>query len=221
MITINSNSHAEMAVMTQPPANFENFFTPSKDKNLADWCDFSYKENGKKVENPFLKYLKLPKVKKEEKVPKVLPKVAKPSATMDVTKNLYEGSPKFLDMFLGKGKLKGQGKTFLKAQEKYGINAVFLIAIAKLESADGTSNIARNNNNFGGMRTSKGYLKFKSVEEGIDRMASNLKRLYIDDGLVTVEQIHKRHASDPGWTDKVVNNMKKMHKLSRYKIWRL
>lgn len=135
---------------------------------------------------------------------------------LDVTKNLYKGSPDFLNNFLGNGKLKGKGRQFYNAQNKYGINAIFLIAIAQLESACGKSKLARNNNNFGGMRNRKGqYLKFKTVDEGIDELASNLKRLYKDNGRTTIEQIHKIYAENPKWSDVVIDKMNEMRNYSQ------
>lgn len=39
-----------------------------------------------------------------------------------------------------------------------------------------------------------GLMTFSSLEEGIDKMASNLKRNYIDKGLTTIEAIQKKYA---------------------------
>ena len=47
-----------------------------------------------------------------------------------------------------KNRLKGTGCYFIAAQEKYGINAEFLAAIAILESGNGSSVAARRKNNF-------------------------------------------------------------------------
>lgn len=210
---VNANPQVEMAVVSQPPTEFVNYFTPVRDKNVADWCDFSFNKIDKKTKNLFLDFFKIPKKNVDNS-----PKVAKPSVKMDVTKTLYKGSSEFLDMFLGDGKLKGQGKTFLKAQEKYGVNAIFLIAIAQLESATGKSDLARKNNNFGGMRSGKRWLKFKTPEEGIDKLAENLKRRYIDDGLVTIDKIHKRYAEDKNWANIVVSKMDNMYRTSKCKV---
>ena len=210
---INNSTNVEMAVASQPPTEFVNYFTPVRDKNVVDWCDFSFYKKDKKDKTQFLDFCNISKLKVDNS-----PKVAKPSVKMDVTNTLYKGSPEFLDMFLGNGKLKGQGKTFLNAQEKYGVNAIFLIAIAQLESATGKSNLAQKNNNFGGMRSGKGWSKFKTPEEGIDKLAENLKRKYIDDGLVTIDQIHKRYAEDKNWAYIVVSKMDDIYKTSKCKV---
>ena len=78
--------------------------------------------------------------------------------------------------------------------------------------------MAQKNNNFGGMRSGKVWLKFKTPEEGIDKLAENLKRKYIDDGLVTIDQIHKRYAEDKNWANIVVSKMDDIYKTSKCKV---
>lgn len=215
---VTPSPQVETVVEAQAPVEQVSYFKSIKDKNVVDYCDFSFKKKDIKPMNQFKEFFDLSKIIK--KPVERFPKVAKPSVDMDVTKGLYKGSPEFLDMFLGDAKLKGQGKTFLKAQEKYGINAVFLIAIARLESGTGTSDLARKNNNFGGMRSGKRWLKFSTPEEGIDKLAENLKRKYIDDGLTTVEKIHKRYAEDKNWSKLVLSKMDDIYKMSKCRVLR-
>jgi len=94
------------------------------------------------------------------------------------------------------GVLKNTGSVFEAAGKKYGIDPALLAAIAMHETGNGTSPAAKNKNNLGGMmkRDGSGLMKFNSIEEGIDKMASNLKRLYFDQGLTTIEQIQKKYA---------------------------
>lgn len=101
------------------------------------------------------------------------------------------------------GVLKGHGDDFIRAGERYGIDPAFIAAIAMHETGNGTSSIARNKNNVGGMMGKNGAMTFSSVEEGIDAMASNLYRLYIKEGLTTPEAIQRKYApvgaaNDPG-----------------------
>lgn len=146
------------------------------------------------------------------------PRIEKTAKNSDITLSQYAGNPEFLDEFLFDGVLEGKGRQFYKAQEKYGINAIFLIAIARLESACGKSRLARENNNFGGMCGKNGYLKFNSVDDGIDALAKNLKNLYIDKGHTTIEMIGEKYAADPNWADKIVSCMNDMQKFSQIKI---
>ena len=145
-------------------------------------------------------------------------KMPKPTKDLDVSKTKFVGHPEFLNMFLS-GVLKGKGEKFIEAQEKHGINATFLVGIANLESGNGLSDFARNRNNIAGMRTAKGYMHFDSVDECIDKMAENLKRNYVEDGLTTISKIHKRYAEDPKWADVVVERMSPIYDASKCMIY--
>jgi beta-N-acetylglucosaminidase len=107
-------------------------------------------------------------------------------------------------------KLKGTGKYFIEAQEKYGINAEFLAAIAMHESANGTSSLARRKNNFFGLRGKKGWSSFESPEECIMFAANNLAKpggYYFGRGHYTIGSIGKRYASDKKWSKRIVATM--------------
>ena len=131
--------------------------------------------------------------------------------TRDITKP-YSGTASDLDKYLeDKGVLKGKGKAFIDAQNKYGISASVLVAICMNESAKGTSNLAKNKNNVGGVRIagSKKFRTFESVEKCIDYMGSFLKSGYVDNSGRPLKQLYQINAkycpvSDP--TDKSGNN---------------
>jgi hypothetical protein len=93
-----------------------------------------------------------------------------------------------------KGELSGQGLAFMRAGNKYGIDPAFLASVAMHETGNGTSNAVKNKNNVGGMMGKNGLMSFESIEKGIEAMASNLKRLYTDKGLTTIEEIQKKYA---------------------------
>lgn len=141
-------------------------------------------------------------------------KMPKPRKNMDISKTKFKGNPKFLDIFLN-GVLKGKGKQFYKAQEKYGVNATFLIGIANLESARGTSAVAKAKNNIAGMRTSKGYLNYKSVDDCIDSLAANIKNNYIDEGYTTIKKINKKYSENEEWGEHVVDCMDNIYNSSK------
>ena len=114
-------------------------------------------------------------------------------AGSDVTKGVGNVTESQLNAKLD-GVLRGHGKTFIEAGEKYGINPGVLAAISMHETGNGSSNLAKTHNNVGGMMGKTGPMSFGSIEIGIDRMADNLKRLYIDQGLTSVEDIQKKYA---------------------------
>ena len=122
-----------------------------------------------------------------------------PSSAIDVRVNSGVTAQK-LNSKLG-GKLAGKGSVFIEAGNKYGIDPAFLAAVSMHETGNGTSNAIQTRNNVGGMmqrNTQTGAYNvlrtFNTVDEGIDAMASNLKRLYIDEGLVSIESIQKKYA---------------------------
>lgn len=168
-------------------------------------CDFLYEP------------IKNLKAQNEAKQKINLIKMPKPTKNLDVSKTKFVGHPEFLNMFLT-GVLKGKGEKFIEAQEKHGINASFLIGIANLESGNGFSGLAKKNNNIAGMRTNNRYMSFKSVDDCIDKMAKNLKKRYIDDGLTTIEQIRGRYAENPKWADEVIERMNPIYYSSKCKI---
>lgn len=146
-------------------------------------------------------------------------KIPKPKRNMDVSKTRFKGNPKFLDMFLG-GVLKGKGKQFYKAQEKYGVNATFLVGIANLESARGLSDVAKTKNNIAGMRTSKGYLKYKTVDDCIDSLAANIRENYIDEGYTTIGKINKKYSENEEWGERVIDCMNDLYHSSKSSLFK-
>ena len=110
-----------------------------------------------------------------------------------------------------KNRLKGCGRYFIDAQEKYGINAEFLAAIAIHESGNGSSVAARRKNNFFGLMGKRGALSFSSQKECIDCVAKNLTKprgYYFGRGRYTISSIGRKYASDKRWSARVVATMK-------------
>ncbi len=148
-----------------------------------------------------------------------IPRMPKPNLYTDVSQTRYEGSPKFLENYLS-GVLKGKSQAFCNAQDKYNINAAFLISIANHESGHGTSPIAKSLNNIGGMRTSNGYIRYNSVEACIDSIASNLQRNYVAQGLKTPPKIGKKYCESDNWSESVVALMREIHRGTQCNIYR-
>ena len=107
--------------------------------------------------------------------------------------------------------LQGTGIYFLEAQEKYGINAVFLASIAMHESANGKSRNARTKNNFFGIMKNGRLRKFESKRDCIMFAANNLTRkggLYFGKKRYTIRSIGKKYATCPHWSTRVIKHMK-------------
>lgn len=120
---------------------------------------------------------------------------------IDVTQK-YTGTAEQLNSHL-KGVLKGTGATLLRLQEKYGISAAFLAAIAINESANGSSYSARKRNNVGGVRRagSTKFKVYKSVADCLEDMAKFLKKNYIDQGRTTVGRVGAKYCPTTDHTD--------------------
>lgn len=87
---------------------------------------------------------------------------------------------------------------FIKAAEAAKIDPVLLAAIALHETGYGKSNAVVNKNNPGGLMDPKTNWQtlqiFPTLDEGILYMAMNLNRLYISQGLTTIDQIGGKYA---------------------------
>jgi hypothetical protein len=94
--------------------------------------------------------------------------------------------------------------TIIKISDKNHLDYRLFPSIAGVESGFCQAYIVRTNNcvGWGG-----GYISFNSIEEQIRVVLTTLKEKYVDDGLLTVDQIGSRYAEDPSWSFKVKNNM--------------
>lgn len=107
--------------------------------------------------------------------------------------------------------LVGLEDSFVKAEEKYGVNCVFLMSIASLESAKGTM-MFRPNNMFG-----YGKSGFSSKSEGIHVVAKSLSSRYLSPGASlyggspTLQGVNKRYAANPDWYAKVGKYMEEYY----------
>ena len=71
--------------------------------------------------------------------------------------------------------------------------ALLVISISRHETGNWTSKAFKNNNNFGGIMTSKGLKNYKSYEEGLHDFVKILKKYYFDLGLDTIEKIGAKY----------------------------
>lgn len=130
------------------------------------------------------------------------------SPNTNVTTKLFEGTAEDLDKCLEKTKLKGQGQAFLDAQNKYGINALFLMSIAKVESGYGAKPKTYCKYNVFGVSGQKP----KSYADGIDKLCQNLKKNYLPKGK-TIEKIRDIYCSaNVTWPREVAKEMNNLTK---------
>lgn len=131
-------------------------------------------------------------------------------------------SARELDAFLESlddSPLAGKGDAFKDAEAEFGINALFLMAVAGHESGFGTSAIAREKNNLFGFQAtdndpSGNAASYPSVEASIDGAARLFAEKYVtgdyDRGPFPgnkQEGVNVFYASDPYWGEKVAGTM--------------
>lgn len=105
---------------------------------------------------------------------------------------------------------KGKGDLLKEYEENYGISSICLLSIWTWESSFGTSSIAKNRNNYGGITGDGGYKYFASIEEGMEAQAKLLSENYIEKGYVTYSEIGKKYCPvNPNWADNVRGTAKK------------
>ena len=146
----------------------------------------------------------------EKKVSSLMPKVNKNS---DITKK-YTGSVEGLNEYLKDTPLKDLGQHFINVQEKYGVNALFLMSIIHTESKYGEVPAKGTKYNLAGLKRAKGgFQQPKSFEESIDNLASTLNRLYVKRGNNTPQKVHKGgYAASEDWSKKVVQEWENINK---------
>lgn len=110
------------------------------------------------------------------------------------------------------GNLKPYAAAFVEAERQTGINAVFLAAVAALESGWNTSAVAENKNNLFGWSAATGYADFESKEDCIAEVAGCIKTLYLSpDGIYfngyTVEAVNIRYNGNEQWETAVLQIM--------------
>lgn len=118
--------------------------------------------------------------------------------------------------------MEGLGSSFVEAEQKHGVNALFLTSLAIHESAYGSSKIAKDKNNLFGFAAYdrspySSARTFATKEQGIDHVAAYLSEHYLTEGGkyyggATLEGVGKRYATDPNWANAIKQIMDKLQK---------
>ena len=113
---------------------------------------------------------------------------------------------------VSQGAFVGIEDAFLKAEQDYGINCLFVMAIGSLESANGTICFLPNNM-FG-----FGSHGFSSKSECVDVVSRTLANSYLSPGGslyngTRITDVNKRYAASSTWDDKVCRNMARYYSI--------
>ena len=110
--------------------------------------------------------------------------------------------------------LTGMGEYYAKYSIELGVDPYLAVAISMHETGCtwGCSYLARECNNVGGQKGSGcgDYRRYDTLEEGIYGFISNIKRNYVDYGLLTADQMNPKYAEDPKWSSKVNKYIEKI-----------
>lgn len=103
--------------------------------------------------------------------------------------------------------LDGYGKTIALTALDKGVDPIVAASIILLETGCkwSCSSLVKTNNNVGGMRGARGWMKFASLEEGINAFVGNLAVNYYAKGLTTPELMNTKYATSNTWATKVNN----------------
>lgn len=116
--------------------------------------------------------------------------------TADSYDNLLEGT-----------ELEGLGQQFAGGEKLYHVNGLFVAAICAHESGWGTSRLARECNNLGGIKGGSGYREFYNKQICVLYMFSLLDRLYISRGRDTIGEIGAVYCETDDWAASVTEIM--------------
>jgi beta-N-acetylglucosaminidase len=123
-------------------------------------------------------------------------------------------------MFKGTA-MSGLGKAFVEAEEKTGVNGIYLASLGCLESAFGTSGFAKERNNLFGYQAYDYNLNatkyFETKEAGVLFVAERIKANYLTVGGayyngITMGSISKLYATDPNHSYKIFKIMQNLVK---------
>lgn len=113
--------------------------------------------------------------------------------------------------------LSNLGASIMRAQETWGVNAVYLLAHAALESGWGTSAIARDKNNFYGFMAYdrdpyNNAASFETRDDCFLYVCAYIRRAYLNEGGSyyrgpTLDGMNRYYATDPMWAVKIARLM--------------
>lgn len=97
--------------------------------------------------------------------------------------------------------LEGSGEYFADYAIKTGLDPYLAVSIVNVETGCKwkCSYLVNHNYNIGGLRGNGGYLKFNSLEEGINEYLDILYYNYWKKGLITSELMNHKYAENPNW----------------------
>ena len=142
--------------------------------------------------------------------------------TTDLRKKSRLDQIKFSEYMKKFPSLSGIEDTLLEIQDEYNVNAILILAIVRLESGNGKSEIAKSRNNIGGIivyeDSVRVYKSFSAQSECVTYMANLLSKHYLTEGGkyfsgYTLTAIAQRYSTLPDvWSDRIANMIYEIQK---------
>lgn len=121
-----------------------------------------------------------------------------------------------LESLLADSGLAGLGAFYAEKEQSHGLNALFMISVAQLESGFGNSKLAKNCNNLGGIKNGgNGYMEFPTLQDCVEYQATLLRDDYLSEdgkyysGKTTKDVSQKYCEGSESWYTQVESLMKK------------
>lgn len=118
-------------------------------------------------------------------------------------------SAKEINAILKDTGLEGLGNVVIEVENKYNINALFIVSVMRLESANGDSRLAKNKNNLFGIAAYdespySSAFHYSSKEECVRDFGRIIHKYYLGCDRETVNEINQKYSSSSSWAKQVV-----------------
>lgn len=105
--------------------------------------------------------------------------------------------------------LSGIAPALKRIEDKHGVNAVFALSVAQLESGNGSSYLARNHNNLFGLMGNSGGMYFDTKSDCIEYFGELISEDYFDAGRTDVYSVGDRYCENPAWPGMISSMMQR------------
>lgn len=105
--------------------------------------------------------------------------------------------------------LAGIAPSLKKIEEENGVNALFALSVAQLESGNGESYLARAQNNLFGLDANNGGMTFDTKGECIEYFGQLISNHYFGSGLTDLGSVGVVYCENPAWANSVGSLMQR------------
>lgn len=136
---------------------------------------------------------------------------AERNPNMDISSRTYLTAGE-IDEYLGGTALYGIGQAVIECEHKYGVNAIFILAVAIEESGWGSSYLARTRNNLFGIAAYDSNVdaafNYDSKADCIDYFCRLITKEYFSIGRTDVYSVGSMYCTSSQWGDNITRNMR-------------